>query len=53
MSLISLIDYKKKDKTKAYTFILLIFSESLLTNNQSVFEDLIIIKIIINKINNR
>ena len=52
MPLISLINCKTEEKTEAYTFALLIFSESLLDSNQSVFEDLNVIQMEIDKTDN-
>lgn len=49
MPKINVIDYKTEGKTEAYAFAPLIFSESSLFGNQSVFEDFNIIQIGIDK----
>lgn len=43
------IKCKLDEKTEAYTFVSSIFSESLLTDNQSVFKDLNVIQLGIDK----
>lgn len=50
--LISLINYKTEEKTEAYAFVTLMFSESLLDGNQSVFENLNVVQRKIDKIIN-
>ena len=44
MPALNCIDYRAEKKTKAYVFALSIFSESSLTGNISVFEDLNVIQ---------
>lgn len=53
MPLISLINCKTEGKTEAYAFAPLMFSESSLDDNQSVFEDLNVVQMGIDKTDNR
>lgn len=53
MTKINVINCKTEEKTKAYTFAPLMFSESFLSDNLSIFEDLNVIQIGIEKINLR
>ncbi len=53
MSKINVIDYKTEGKTEAYAFAPSIFSESSLSGNQSVFEDLNVVQMGINKMDSR
>lgn len=53
MPVINIIDCKHKGHTKAYLFLLSIFSKSLTTGNISVFEDLNFIQMDINKADKR
>lgn len=51
--LISLINCNTKRKTETYAFVSLMFSESSLNSNQSVFEDLNIVQMEMDKTDNQ
>lgn len=53
MSKINIIDCKTEEKTEAYVFAPSMFSENSLSGNQSVFEDLNVVQMGIDKMNSQ
>ena len=53
MPIINTIDYKREGSTERYLFAPSIFNESSITDNKSVFEDLNVIQMTIEKTDNQ